>query len=151
MVTPPDPSVRSLVAALLLAVMWGLSIPITKLGLLTLPPLTLTALRFLIAIPLMFVFVAGKQRLPRKALPRVAALGLLGIGIGQVAQTFGVAATSASAGTTISAAIPAFVVVFAAISPYRGCRRSASSPPSSASRWSPRAGTRRPAPPPRPA
>lgn len=115
MVTPPDPSVRSLVAALLLAVMWGLSIPITKLGLLTLPPLTLTALRFLIAIPLMFVFVAGKQRLPRKALPRVAALGLLGIGIGQVAQTFGVAATSASAGTTISAAIPAFVVVFAAM------------------------------------
>ncbi|SFD38023.1 Uncharacterized membrane protein [Bosea sp. CRIB-10] len=115
MVTPPDPSVRSLAAALLLAVMWGLSIPITKLGLLTLPPLTLTALRFLIAIPLMFVFVAGKQRLPMRALPRVAALGLLGIGIGQVAQTFGVAATSASVGTTISAAIPAFVVVFAAM------------------------------------
>ena len=100
---------------LLLAVMWGLSIPITKLGLLTLPPLTLTALRFLIAIPLMFIFVAGKQRLPRRALLRVAALGILGIGIGQVAQTFGVAGTSASVGTTISAAIPAFVVVFAAL------------------------------------
>lgn len=113
--SPPDPSLRSLAAALLLAVMWGLSIPITKLGLLTLPPLTLTALRFLIAIPLMFIFVAGKQRLPRRALLRVAALGILGIGIGQVAQTFGVAGTSASVGTTISAAIPAFVVVFAAL------------------------------------
>lgn len=113
--SPPDPSLRSLAAALLLAVMWGLSIPITKLGLLTLPPLTLTALRFLIAIPLMFIFVAGKQRLPRRALLRVAALGILGIGIGQVAQTFGVAGTSASIGTTISAAIPAFVVVFAAL------------------------------------
>lgn len=111
----PDPSVRSLAAALVLAVMWGLSIPITKLGLLTLPPLTLTALRFLIAVPLMFIFVVGKQRLPLQALPRVAALGVLGIGVGQVAQTFGVAANSASVGTTISAAIPAFVVVFAAL------------------------------------
>ncbi|KQK30955.1 hypothetical protein ARD30_11800 [Bosea thiooxidans] len=111
----PGPSVGSLAAALLLAVMWGLSIPITKLGLLTLPPLTLTALRFLIAVPLMFVFVVGKQRLPRHALLRLAGLGILGIGIGQVAQTFGVAGTSASVGTTISAAIPAFVVVFAAL------------------------------------
>ncbi|CAM5761560.1 hypothetical protein [Bosea minatitlanensis] len=39
---------------LLLALMWGVSIPITKLGLLSLPPLTLTALRFAIAVPLMF-------------------------------------------------------------------------------------------------
>ena len=32
---------RSAAAMLLLAVMWGLSIPLTKLGLETLPPLTL--------------------------------------------------------------------------------------------------------------
>lgn len=102
-------------AALFLAVVWGLSIPITKLGLLTLPPLTLTGLRFLIAVPLMFVLIVGKQRLPIKAIPRVAALGVLGIGIGQVAQTFGVVSTSASVATTISAAIPVFVVVFASL------------------------------------
>lgn len=102
-------------AALFLAVVWGLSIPITKLGLLTLPPLTLTGLRFLIAVPLMFVLIVGKQRLPMKAMPRVAALGVLGIGIGQVAQTFGVVGTSASVATTISAAIPVFVVVFASL------------------------------------
>jgi drug/metabolite transporter (DMT)-like permease len=95
--------------------MWGLSIPITKLGLLTLPPLTLTGLRFLIAVPLMFLLVLGKQRLPFRAFPKVAALGILGIGIGQVAQTFGVVGTSASVATTISAAIPAFVVIFAAM------------------------------------
>lgn len=108
-------SPRNLTAALFLAVMWGLSIPITKLGLLSTPPLVLTGLRFLIAVPLMFLLVLGKQRLPLKAMPRVAALGILGIGVGQVAQTFGVAGTSASVGTTISAAIPAFVVVFAAL------------------------------------
>lgn len=109
------PSLRSFGAMLLLAVMWGLSIPVTKLGLLTLPPLTLTALRFAIAVPLLMLFIVGRQRLPWRALPHVAALGVLGIGIGQVAQTFGVAGTSASVGTIISATIPVFIVVFAAL------------------------------------
>ncbi|KRB27445.1 hypothetical protein ASD94_10735 [Acidovorax sp. Root70] len=100
---------------LLLALIWGLSIPITKLGLQDLPPLTLTALRFAFAVPLMLLFTLGRQTLPWRALPKVAALGLLGIGIGQVAQTFGVAGTSASVGTIVSATIPLFIVVFAAI------------------------------------
>ncbi|QRM31900.1 DMT family transporter [Microvirga sp. VF16] len=100
---------------LLLAAMWGLSIPVTKLGLLTMPPLTLTALRFAIAVPLLMLLIVGRQTLPRRAIPRVAALGVLGIGVGQVAQTFGVAGTSASVGTIISATIPVFIVVFAAL------------------------------------
>ena len=100
---------------LLLAVMWGLSIPVTKLGLETMPPLTLTALRFAVAVPLLFFLVLGKQRLPWRAFPRVAALGLLGIGLGQVTQTLGVVGTSASVGTVISATIPVFVVIFAAL------------------------------------
>jgi drug/metabolite transporter (DMT)-like permease len=100
---------------LLLAVMWGLSIPVTKLGLATMPPLMLTALRFAVAVPLLFLFQVGKQRLPLRAFPRVAALGILGIGVGQVTQTLGVAGTAASAGTIISATIPLFIVVFAAL------------------------------------
>ncbi len=114
LVTRPNPSAGSFAAMLLLAVMWGVSIPITKLGLLSVPPLTLTALRFAIALPLMFALVVGKQRLPLRAVPRLAALGVLGIGIGQVAQTFGVVGTSASVATIISATIPLFVVLFAA-------------------------------------
>jgi drug/metabolite transporter (DMT)-like permease len=106
---------RSIGAMLLLAVIWGLSIPITKLGLQTLPPLTLTALRFASAIPLLLPFMFGRHRLPWRELPRLAALGLLGVGIGQVAQAYGVAETSASVGTIISATIPILVVVFAAI------------------------------------
>ena len=98
-----------------LAVMWGLSIPVTKLGLQTMPPLTLTALRFGIAVPLLLLFVLGKQKLPLSAFPKLAGLGVLGIGIGQVSQTLGVAGTSASVGTIISATIPLFVVVFAAL------------------------------------
>ena len=110
-----SPSLPSIGAMLLLAIMWGLSIPATKLGLVTMPPLTLTALRFAVAVPLLFLLVVGKQRLPWRAVPHVAALGIIGIGVGQVAQTLGVVGTSASVGTIISATIPVFVVVFAAL------------------------------------
>jgi drug/metabolite transporter (DMT)-like permease len=103
----------SIAGMLLLALIWGLSIPITKLGLASMPPMTLTALRFGIAVP--FLFVLGRQRIPLRALPKVAALGLLGIGVGQVSQTFGIAGASASVSTIISATIPVFVVLFAAL------------------------------------
>jgi len=100
---------------LTLAVMWGLSIPVTKLGLESLPPLTLTALRFAVAVPFLLPFVLGKGRVPWRHLPQMAALGAIGIGVGQVAQTFGVSGTSASVGTIISATIPVFIVIFAAL------------------------------------
>ncbi|MBL8587544.1 MAG: DMT family transporter [Methylobacteriaceae bacterium] len=100
---------------LLLALMWGLSIPLTKLGLQSLPPLTLTALRFAVAIPLLMALALRRRRLPLRAGLRVAALGVLGVGVGQLAQTFGVAGTSASVGTIISAMIPLLVVLFAAL------------------------------------
>ncbi|ADH87642.1 protein of unknown function DUF6 transmembrane [Ancylobacter novellus DSM 506] len=108
-------SLRSLGSMLLLAVMWGLSIPVTKMGLETLPPLTLTALRFAVAVPLLFALLAGRWRLPWRAVPKVAALGFLAIGIGQVTQTLGVVGTSASVGTVITATIPLFIVVIAAL------------------------------------
>lgn len=105
---------KSIGAILVLALIWGLSIPLTKLGLESLPPLTLTALRFASALPPLFL-LAFRQRLSKKALPRVALLGLIGISIGQVAQTLGVGGTSASVGAILSATIPVFVVVFAAL------------------------------------
>lgn len=108
-------SVRSLGAMLLLAIMWGLSIPVTKLGLEAIPPLTLTAMRFLVAVPLFLVLAAGRLRVPWQAFPSIIALGVMGITLGNVAQSFGVQGTSASAGTIISATIPIFIVIFAAI------------------------------------
>lgn len=101
-------------AMLLLALMWGLSIPATKLGLNSTPPLTLTALRYAIAVPFMLVLLIGKKSLPWKAVPAVAMLGIIGIGLGQVAQTIGVSGASASVATILSATIPLFIVVFAA-------------------------------------
>ena len=100
---------------LALALMWGFSIPVTKVGLATIPPLTLTAMRFLVAVPLLLVLAAGRLRVPWRAVPDIIALGVMGITLGNVAQSFGVRGTSASVGTIISATIPVFVVVFAAI------------------------------------
>jgi drug/metabolite transporter (DMT)-like permease len=105
----------SLSAMLALAIMWGLSIPATKLALLTLPPLTLTALRFLFAVPLFLLLAVGRLRVPWRAVPSIVALGVMGISLGNVAQSFGVAGTSASVSTIISATIPVFVVIFAAL------------------------------------
>lgn len=114
-VSKPAPSFSSLLAMLLLAVMWGLSIPITKLGLETIPPLMFTAMRFLVAVPLLLILAAGRLRVPLRAVPSIIALGVMGITLGNVAQSFGVQGTSASVGTIISATIPIFIVIFAAI------------------------------------
>lgn len=108
-------SAKSLGAMLLLVIMWGLSIPITKLGLETVPPLTLTAMRFLVAVPLLMVLSARRLRVPWRAVPGIVALGVTGIAVGNVAQSFGVQGTSASVGTIVSATIPIFIVIFAAI------------------------------------
>jgi drug/metabolite transporter (DMT)-like permease len=105
---------RNIGTILLLAIIWGLSIPVTKLGLETLPPMTLTALRFATALPVLFV-LSLRQRLPMRAVPRVALLGIIGVTVGQVAQTYGIAGTSASVGAILSATIPVFVLVFAVL------------------------------------
>lgn len=105
----------SIAGMLLLAVLWGLSIPITKLGLDSMPPITFTTLRFAFAVPFLFLFAIGRHRIPLSALPKVAALGLIGIGIGNLSQSFGIASASASVSTIVSATIPVFIVVLAAL------------------------------------
>jgi O-acetylserine/cysteine efflux transporter len=105
----------SLGALLVLAVIWGCSVPLTKLGLRDFPPFTLTALRYLVAAPFFVLLLAGRPLPPPRDLVNAAALGALGIGLGQVSQTLGVRETSASVATVISATIPIFVVLLAAV------------------------------------
>lgn len=106
---------KSLGAMMLLALMWGLSIPITKLGLGTIPPMTFTALRFMVAVPLMLILARRQLWVPKKAIPSIVALGVMGITLGNVAQSFGVQSASASVATILSATIPLFMVILAAI------------------------------------
>ena len=108
-------SMKSFGAMFLLALMWGLSIPITKLGLGSIPPMTLTALRFMVAGPLMMFLARRELRVPAKAVLPIIGLGVMGITLGNVAQSFGVQGTSASVATILSATIPLFIVILAAV------------------------------------
>lgn len=108
-------SMKNLAAMLLLALMWGLSIPITKLGLGSVPPITLTALRFMVAVPLMMFLARRELRVPATAVLPIIGLGVMGITLGNVAQSFGVQGTSASVATILSATIPLFIVILAAV------------------------------------
>jgi O-acetylserine/cysteine efflux transporter len=98
-----------------LTLVWGLSIPATKLGLTDTPPLTFTAARYVCAAPL-FALLLLRRRLPRpRDLVALAGLGALGIAFGQSAQTLGVRGSSATVATVLSAMIPMFVVIGAAL------------------------------------
>ena len=78
-------------------IIWGLSMPVIKLGLRDFPPLTLVALRYLAAVPWFLpVLLAGPLPVPRD-LMLLAGLGACGVGLGQVSQAFGVRLTSAFA------------------------------------------------------
>jgi drug/metabolite transporter (DMT)-like permease len=77
--TAPPP-VAAAVGLVALVVVWGLSIPLTKLGLAETGPLTLTALRYVVAELCFVPVLAGSRLPPPGALLRMAGLGALGIG-----------------------------------------------------------------------
>ena len=102
-----------LLGLLALCLIWGLSIPATKLGLQSFPPLMLAACRYVAAAPFFALFLIGRALPSRRALLAMAILGVTGIDIGQVTQILGVQRTEASVATVISATIPIFVVFLA--------------------------------------
>jgi O-acetylserine/cysteine efflux transporter len=102
-----------LLGLLALCLIWGLSIPFTKLGLRFFPPVMLAACRYMAAVPFFALLLIGRTLPSRRALLAMAALGVIGIDIGQVFQVLGVQRTEASVATVISATIPVFVVFLA--------------------------------------
>jgi drug/metabolite transporter (DMT)-like permease len=106
--------IGSIAVLLFLAVIWGGSIPATKLGLRDFPPLTLTALRYLVAAPCFLVLLIARPLPPFRARLAMIALGVVGVGIGQTCQVLGVERTSASVATVITSIIPILVVLLAA-------------------------------------
>jgi len=97
-----------------LAVIWGGSIPATKLGLADMRPLTLTALRYLLAAPMCLPLLIGRPLPPRRPLLAMLALGALSALVGQVCQVVGVDLTAASVATVLGATIPILFVLLAA-------------------------------------
>ncbi|HJS88092.1 MAG TPA: DMT family transporter [Acetobacteraceae bacterium] len=102
-----------LLGLLALCLIWGLSIPLTKLGLQFFSPLMLAACRYVAAAPFFALLLIGRALPSRRALLAMAVLGIIGIDVGQVSQILGVQRTESSVATVISATIPIFVVLLA--------------------------------------
>ena len=96
-----------------LCVIWGLSIPATKFGVMAMPAMLLATLRYAAATPFFAVLAWRGPRPSARDLVRLAVLGIIGIDVGQVAQALGVARTPASVATVLSSTIPILVAVLA--------------------------------------
>lgn len=108
------PPLVPLAGLVVLCLIWGLSVPLMKLGVQLFDPLQLAALRYASAAPFFMLLLIGRKLPSRTDLLRMAGLGMLGIDCGQVTQVLGVQRTSAAVATIMFATIPIFVVIFAA-------------------------------------
>ena len=96
-------------ASLLLAVLFLGTNPVAvKVAVADVPPLPFVAMRFTLAglVVLGLVLLLGLGRPGRRDLLRMAGLGLVGVGMNNVAFTFGVSMTTASDTALIYAAVP---------------------------------------------
>ena len=104
---------RNALAALTAAgVIWGLTVPLSKLALGWLDPTWLTAARFAVAAPVLAL--VGRRGLRAAATPRIAFWGAAGYGAVILLQNLGIERTSVSHAALIVGAVPAIVALTAA-------------------------------------
>ena len=104
---------RTAIFALIAAgLLWGASVALSKLSLAWLDSSWLTAMRFLVAAPVLAVI--GRKHLRRALNWRIAGAGMLGYGVTILLQNAGIAHTSVSHAAIIVGAIPVLVAVAAA-------------------------------------
>jgi drug/metabolite transporter (DMT)-like permease len=65
-----------LIGLAVLVVIWGLSVPAMKLGLESLPPFTLAAMRYFVAAPCFVLFLRGRPMPPPRLLLAMVGLGV---------------------------------------------------------------------------
>lgn len=104
---------RSAILALIAAgSLWGVTVALSKLSLHWLDPSWLTALRFLVAAPILAII--GRRGLRQALTPRILLSGTVGYGAVVLLQNDGIAHTSVSHGAIIVGALPVVVALVAA-------------------------------------
>src|SRR5436309_2242098 len=103
---------NALVALTAAGVIWGLTVPLSKLALGWLDPAWLTAARFGLATPVLAL--VGRRGLRTALDARVAGWGALGFGAVLLLQNLGMERTSVSHAALIVGAVPALVAVVTA-------------------------------------
>jgi len=111
---------RGLLAATLASTIWGGMYVVSRYALAVVPPLTLLALRFLVALPTLWVWHGlTERRRPdwrwpdREAWQDLLFIGFVGYAVSLGAQFAGTALAGAAVGSVITSATPAFVALFA--------------------------------------
>lgn len=102
-------ALASLVAA---GVLWGLTVPLSKLALHWLSPAWLTAARFMVAAPLLGVI--ARRELRQALTPTVLASGAVGFGGVILLQNAGIERTTVSDAAVVIGAVPVLVAILAA-------------------------------------
>lgn len=104
----------SLAALSAAGLLWGLTVPLSKVSLVWLGPAWLTAVRFALSAPLLAL--VGRRGLREALVPRVAISGAVGFGAVIMLQNAGVERTSVSHAAIILGAVPVVVGLIAAAS-----------------------------------
>jgi O-acetylserine/cysteine efflux transporter len=92
--------------------LWGVTVALSKLSLRWLDPSWLTAMRFLVAAPILGII--GRRGLRQAFTPRILASGAIGYGAVVLLQNVGIDRTSVSHGAIIVGALPVVVALVAA-------------------------------------
>jgi O-acetylserine/cysteine efflux transporter len=111
---PTAGSLRGAVAALVAAgLLWGTTVPLSKVALEWLPPAWLTFARFAVAAAVLLT--VGRSRIRTAFSPSVLASGAIGYGGSVLLQNAGIARTSVSHAALLVGAVPVLVAVIAAL------------------------------------
>src|SRR5215470_2295542 len=107
---------RHAVAALIAAgLLWGTTVPLSKLALEWLPPGWLTVVRFGLAAAVLLAAARRRGRLRRAFTPAVLAAGALGYGGSVLLQNAGISRTSVTHAALLIGAVPELVAIIAAV------------------------------------
>ena len=109
-----DPRWRAMLALVLASVVWGTADVASKLALGTVPPVTLAALRFAVALAIFWPLARLRGVRPAQG-GRIMVLGVTGVALTFLFQNAGLARTSASNASLLQGATPAIVVILAAV------------------------------------
>jgi drug/metabolite transporter (DMT)-like permease len=107
--------VAGALSGLIAASIWGGMYVVTKVVLGVVPPATLLLIRYVIALPVLWIAarLAHSRGIQRADWPLLALTAFVGFGVSLLAQFAGTKLSTAAAGALITSATPAFIVLFA--------------------------------------
>src|ERR671922_2403890 len=111
--TPLNNRRRAIVALVAAGALWGLTVPLSKLGLEWLGASWLTVVRFALAAPLLAL--VARRHLRAALRPGVAAAGAFGYGAVILLQNAGIERTSVSHAALVVGAVPVLVAAITAV------------------------------------